>query len=52
VFGWGGAAGTVAFDDPRSKLRAICMAQYMPSNVYPIHSDFAKWVQKDLGLPA
>jgi len=24
----------------------------MPSNVYPIHSDFAKWVQKDLGLPA
>ena len=52
VFGWGGAAGTVAFVDPRSKLRAICMAQYMPSNVYPIHSDFAKWVQKDLGLPA
>jgi CubicO group peptidase (beta-lactamase class C family) len=52
VFGWGGAAGTEAFVDPRSKLRAICMAQYMPSNVYPIHSDFAKWVQKDLGLPA
>ena len=52
VFGWGGAAGTVAFVDPRSKLRAICMAQYMPSNVYPIHSDFAKWVQKDQGLPA
>jgi CubicO group peptidase (beta-lactamase class C family) len=52
VFDWGGAAGTVAFVDPRSKLRAICMAQYMPSNVYPIHSDFAKWVQKDLGLPA
>ena len=52
VFDWGGAAGTVAFVDPRSKLRAIRMAQYMPSNVYPIHSDFAKWVQKDLGLPA
>jgi CubicO group peptidase (beta-lactamase class C family) len=52
VFGWGGAAGTVAFVDPRRKLRAICMAQYMPSNVYPIHADFAKWVLKDLGLPA
>jgi CubicO group peptidase (beta-lactamase class C family) len=52
VFGWGGAAGTVAFVDPKSKLRAICMAQYMPSNVYPIHADFAKWVLKDLGLPA
>jgi len=52
VFGWGGAAGTVAFVDPRRKLRAICMAQYMPSNVYPINADFAKWVLKDLGLPA
>ncbi len=52
VYGWGGAAGTVAFVDPRTKLRAVCMAQYMPSNVYPFHEDFAKWVLKDLGLPA
>jgi CubicO group peptidase (beta-lactamase class C family) len=52
VFGWGGAAGTVAFVDPRRKLRAVCMAQYMPSSAYPFHQDFAKWVLKDLGLPA
>jgi CubicO group peptidase (beta-lactamase class C family) len=52
VFGWGGAAGTVAFVDPRRKLRAVCMAQYMPSNAYPFHQDFAKWVLKDLGSPA
>ncbi len=52
VFGWGGAAGTVAFVDPKRKLRAICMAQYMPSNAYPFHENFAKWVLKDLGLPA
>jgi CubicO group peptidase (beta-lactamase class C family) len=52
VYGWGGAAGTVAFVDPKRKLRAICMAQYMPSNVYPFHENFAKWVLKDLGLPA
>jgi len=52
VYGWGGAAGTVAFVDPKRKLRAVCMAQYMPSNVYPFHEDFAKWVLKDLGLPA
>lgn len=52
VFGWGGAAGTVAFVDAKRKLRAVCMAQYMPSNVYPFHADFAKWVLKDLGLPA
>ena len=35
VYGWGGAAGTVAFVDPKRKLRAVCMAQYMPSNAYP-----------------
>jgi CubicO group peptidase (beta-lactamase class C family) len=52
VYGWGGAAGTVAFVDPKRKLRAICMAQYMPSNTYPFHENFAKWVLKDLGLPA
>ena len=52
VYGWGGAAGTVAFVDPKRKLRAVCMAQYMPSNAYPFHEEFAKWVLKDLGQPA
>ena len=52
VYGWGGAAGTVAFVDPKRKLRAVCMAQYMPSSAYPFHDNFAKWVLKDLGLPA
>ena len=42
VYGWGGAAGTVAFVDPKRKLRAVCMAQYMPSNAYPFHENFAK----------
>ena len=52
VYGWGGAAGTVAFVDPKRKLRAVCMAQYMPSDVYPFHQDFANWVMQDLGQPA
>ena len=52
VFGWGGAAGTVAFVYPKRKLRAVMMAQYMPSNVYPFHENFAKWVLQDLGRPA
>ena len=50
TYGWGGAAGTVAFVDSKRKLRAVCMAQYMPSNVYPFHEDFSKWVLKDLGI--
>ncbi len=52
TFGWGGAAGTVAFVDTKRKLRAVCMAQYVPSNAYPFHEDFAKWVMKDLGVTA
>ena len=52
TFGWGGAAGTVAFVDTKRKLRAVCMAQYVPSNVYPFHENFAQWVLKDLGLQA
>jgi CubicO group peptidase (beta-lactamase class C family) len=52
TYGWGGAAGTVAFVDTRRKLRAVCMAQYVPSNAYPFHEEFAKWVLKDVGVPA
>ncbi len=52
TFGWGGAAGTVAFVDTKRKFRAVCMAQYVPSNVYPFHENFAQWVLKDVGIPA
>jgi CubicO group peptidase (beta-lactamase class C family) len=52
TFGWGGAAGTVAFVDTKRTLRAVCMAQYVPSNVYPFHENFAKWVMQDLGMSA
>ena len=38
--------------EAKRKLRAVCMAQYMPSNAYPFHEDFAKWVLKDLGRSA
>ncbi len=52
TFGWGGAAGTVAFVDTKRKLRAVCMAQYVPSDVYPFHAQFAQWVMKDVGITA
>ncbi len=52
TFGWGGAAGTVAFVDTKRKFRAVCMAQYVPSDVYPFHQDFVKWVMKDVGISA
>ena len=48
-FGWGGAAGTIAFVDTRRKVRGTGMIQYMPSNAHGFHDDFAKWVVADLG---
>ena len=48
AFGWGGAAGTAAFADFGSGLRAQLYTQYMPSETYPIQSGFPELVQKDL----
>ncbi|MXO90712.1 serine hydrolase domain-containing protein [Pontixanthobacter aquaemixtae] len=48
AFGWGGAAGTAAFADMESGLRAAMFTQYMPSNAYPIQQDFPRWVLQDL----
>lgn len=48
TYGWGGAAGTAAFVDTQRKFRAGGYTQYMPSNVYPFQSNFAKYVYEDL----
>ena len=34
VFGWGGAAGTIAFVDPRRRIRFGGYANYMPAEAY------------------
>ena len=48
TYGWGGAAGTVAFVNYRVKNRASLFTQFMPSGAYPIHVDFPKAVIADL----
>lgn len=48
AYGWGGAAGTVAFVSYKANLRASLYTQYMPSEAYPIHSAFPDAVQADL----
>ena len=48
AYGWGGAAGTVAFVSYKAGLRATMMTQYMPSEAYPLHSAFPEAVQADL----
>lgn len=48
TFGWGGAAGSIAFVDMRRGLRATLMTQYMPDSSYPVHSEFPIAVAADL----
>ena len=48
AYGWGGAAGTVAFVNYKAGMRGTLMTQYMPSEAYPIHSAFPDAVRADL----
>lgn len=48
TYGWGGAAGTVAFVNFKAGLRANLMTQYMPPNAFPIQDGFPEAVASDL----
>ena len=48
TFGWGGAAGTIAFVNVRNGLRASLMTQYMPAETYPVQSTFPAAVLQDV----
>ena len=39
-FGWGGAANTNFWVDPKEELLGILMLQFMPSDTYPVVADF------------
>ena len=52
TFGWGGAAGTVAFVNVLNGLRATLMTQYMPADVYSVSSEFPAAVLADLSARA
>ncbi|MBB3859147.1 CubicO group peptidase (beta-lactamase class C family) [Novosphingobium hassiacum] len=48
TYGWAGAAGTVGFVSFRAGLRAGLYTQYMPSEAYPVHREFAQAVLADV----
>lgn len=48
TYGWGGAAGTVAFVDFKRGLRATMMTQYMSLTPYPLTDEFNAAVRADL----
>jgi CubicO group peptidase (beta-lactamase class C family) len=39
-FGWGGAASTSFFVDPREELTGLLLTQLIPSRYYPIREEF------------
>lgn len=47
-YGWGGAANTNFWIDPREELIGIIMLQFMPSDTYPVIVDFRNGVYQAL----
>ncbi|WP_423606453.1 serine hydrolase domain-containing protein [Sphingomonas sp. MS122] len=48
TYGWGGAAGTIAWIDPVNKVRTTVMVNYFPSDKWPLRADAVKAVYADL----
>jgi CubicO group peptidase (beta-lactamase class C family) len=46
--GWGGAASTMFFVDPREELVGLLLAQLMPSSTYPIRREFKTLIYQAL----
>jgi len=48
TYGWGGAAGTIAFVDPARRVRGTAMVNYFPADRWPLRADLAKALSTDL----
>jgi CubicO group peptidase (beta-lactamase class C family) len=47
TYGWGGAAGTIAFVDPVRKVRGTLMVNYMPADRWPLRTELSKALADD-----
>jgi len=48
TYGWGGAAGTIAWIDPVRGVRGTVMVNYMPSEQWPLRADLNKALFADI----
>lgn len=48
TYGWGGAAGTIAFVDPKKGVRGVGMVNYFPAEKWPLRTDIIKALYGDL----
>ncbi|WP_440978333.1 serine hydrolase domain-containing protein [Sphingomonas pseudosanguinis] len=49
TYGWGGAAGTVAYVDPTRGVRGTIMVNYFPADRWPLKRDLAAALYQDMG---
>lgn len=48
TYGWGGAAGTIAWVDPVNKVRATIMVNYLPGDKWPVRAEATRTVYADV----
>jgi CubicO group peptidase (beta-lactamase class C family) len=48
TYGWGGAAGTIAWVNPVKKIRGTVMVNYFPGEKWPVRSDTVKALVADM----
>jgi len=48
TYGWGGAAGTIAYANPRTRTRGTIMVNYMPPDRLPLRTEVAAAVARDV----
>ena len=48
TYGWGGAAGTIAWVNPVKKLRGTVMVNYFPGEKWPVRGETVKALKTDL----
>ncbi|GGO91965.1 serine hydrolase domain-containing protein [Stakelama pacifica] len=49
TYGWGGAAGTIAWVDPEKQVRGTVMVNYIPADKWPLRREIVSRVYADLG---
>ncbi|PAX07064.1 serine hydrolase domain-containing protein [Sphingomonas lenta] len=49
TYGWGGAAGTIAYVDPENRVRGTIMVNYFPAERWPLRQEIPAALAKDLG---
>ncbi len=48
TYGWGGAAGTIAFVDPAKRARGTIMVNYFPGEQWPLRTEAVAALAKDV----